>query len=278
MDDTPYTLRADTPDRRRPAVTALVELTAQGGVARIVVGDGRRRNALPTSAWTELAHTVERVGRDPATRAVVIRGRGRHFCAGSDLTEWRDAAEAAVEESFTAMESAFTAIEHCPVPVLAEVRGAAAGAGCQLALACDLLYIAESGRIGMPVVRLGILPSVRFAARMAELIGPSLTRELFYTGALLDGAEAARCGLATRAFPDTDLEGAATGLLKRILALPPEAVRAAKHATRLAGRTTPAPRPPTVSPGDFRRAIGTFLDNGDPPARRGVSPAALLPE
>ena len=245
-------------------MTGPVELTVQGGVAHIVVGDGRRRGALPTAAWVDLARAFERIGETAGPRAAVIRGRGEDFCAGSDLNEWRWATDAAVEESFAAMESAFTAIERCPAPVVAEVRGVAAGAGCQLALACDLRYIAESGRIGMPIVRLGILTSVRFAARMTALVGLSLTRELLYTGALVDGVEAARCGLATRAVPDADLDGAVNGLLDRILAQPAEAVCAAKRSTSLAIRPVPDSHQRAVAITDFRQAISAFLETGDP--------------
>ena len=91
---------------------------------------------------------VREAGRLDGVHAVLFRGRHGSFCSGSDLTEWVDAELHLVDESFAAMESAFRAVEQCPVPTIAAVRGVAAGAGCQLALSCDLRFMAESARIG----------------------------------------------------------------------------------------------------------------------------------
>jgi enoyl-CoA hydratase/carnithine racemase len=151
---------------------------------------------LTSAGWRLLEQRVADVASLPSVRAVLVRGEGGTFCAGSDMTEWADAGPDAVEESFARMEAAFRAIEQCPVPVVAEVRGVAAGAGCQLALACDLRLMADSARIGMPIARLGILPSPAFAARLINLAGPSLARRLLYTGRLLDAPAAAAAGLA----------------------------------------------------------------------------------
>ncbi|MGH3380353.1 MAG: enoyl-CoA hydratase/isomerase family protein, partial [Actinoallomurus sp.] len=158
-----------------------IQVEINGPVAAVVVGDGRRRNALNGAGWDLLARTMRDVAEPTAVRAVVLRGAGDTFCAGSDMTEWRDADIVAVERSFARMEAAFRAIEECPVPVVAEIRGAAAGAGCQLALACDLRVMARSARIGMPIARLGILPSPAFASRLAAVAGPAVARELLYT-------------------------------------------------------------------------------------------------
>lgn len=121
------------------------------------------------------------------------------------MTDWVDADSAYVEKSFARMEEAFSAIEDCPVPVVAEIRGVAAGAGCQLALACDLRLMADSARIGMPIARLGILASPAFAARMVALTGPSVARELLYTGRLVDARTAVELGLADHQVPEAQL-------------------------------------------------------------------------
>ena len=96
------------------------------------------------------------------------------------------------------MEAAFRAIEICPVPVIAQISGVAAGAGCQLALACDIRVVATSARIGMPIARLGIRPSPAFAARLVRVVGPAVAAELHYTGRLVKGPDAVTTGLANR--------------------------------------------------------------------------------
>jgi enoyl-CoA hydratase/carnithine racemase len=152
--------------------TDLVRSDVDAGVATVTLGNGRRRNALTRAAWTSLENVVAGLGADPAVRVVVVRGRGGTFCSGSDLTEWAGADADLVEDSFARMESAFRAVEQCQVPVVAAITGVAAGAGCQLALACDLRFIADSAHIGMPIARHGILASPAFAARLSTLVGP----------------------------------------------------------------------------------------------------------
>ncbi len=91
-----------------------------GSVATVVVGDGRRRNALDTAGWDALRHSV--AGLPNELQAVVVHGAGATFCAGSDLREWDGAEPAVVDASFAAMEAALRAVEAVPVPTLAVVR------------------------------------------------------------------------------------------------------------------------------------------------------------
>jgi enoyl-CoA hydratase len=249
-----------TPGR---VVAPQVEVVNGGPVAELLIGRGAKRNALTGQGWSEIADRVAELGRCEQVRAVVIRGRERMFCAGSDMTEWVEADLGVVEDSFARMEAAFRAVEQCPVPVLAEVHGIAAGAGCQLALACDLRFMGDSARIGMPIARLGIMCSPAFAARMAGLVGPSLTRRLLYTGALLDAPAAVGSGLVDDQRPDAELSGHVASFAETIAQQPRSAVVAAKRAVNAA--LTPAreaARPndqPAVSPADFRIGIADFL-------------------
>ena len=245
------------------AVAAQVEAVREGPVAELRIGRGAKRNALPGAGWTEIADRVAELGRDDEVRVVVIRGRERTFCAGSDMTEWVDADLDVVEDSFARMEAAFRAVEECPVPVLAEVHGIAAGAGCQLALACDLRFMGDSARIGMPIARLGIMCSPAFAARMAALAGPSLTRRLLYTGALLDARTAVSCGLVDEHRPEAQLSETVGAVAASIARQPRAAVLAAKRAVSAAlapaREATGRNDQPAVSAPDFRSGIADFL-------------------
>ncbi|MGH3621874.1 MAG: enoyl-CoA hydratase/isomerase family protein [Sciscionella sp.] len=234
-----------------------------GSTATITVGRGTKSNALDGDAWRLLKRHLWDIGSQESIRVVVLSGRGETFCAGSDTTEWVGAASDAVEQSFALMEAAFRAVERCPVPVVAKITGAAAGAGCQLALACALRIMATSARIGMPIARLGILPSPSFAARMVELAGPSVARELLYTGRLLDAPAAVAAGLANRCVADDRLTEETDRLAEQVAAQPPAAIRAAKQAVtavlrpgRAAGEETDQR---AVSEVDFQRGITEFL-------------------
>ncbi|QKV96056.1 enoyl-CoA hydratase/isomerase family protein [Streptomyces sp. NA02950] len=243
--------------------TPLVHTRADGPVAVVTIGSGTKRNALTGPGWTQVEHRIRELGGTDAMRAIVIRGRAGTFCAGSDMTEWTDAEPDAIEDSFARMEAAFRAVEECPVPVVAEIHGVAAGAGCQLALACDLRFMADSARIGMPIARLGIMASPSFAARMAALAGPSLTRELLYTGRLLDGPAAVAAHLADRHLPGHVLPTHTERTVTHIAEHPPAAVRAAKRAVSAAlapvREATRYTHQAAVSLDDFRLGIATFL-------------------
>jgi hypothetical protein len=173
-----------------------ITVRRDGAVVTVRVGTGRRANALATRDWQALADVFDALARDPELAAVVVAGRGpATFSAGSDMREWLSADPAGIDLSFAAMERALSAVERVPVPVVAQVRGSAVGAGCQLACACDLRIVADDARIGMPIARWGILVPPAFAARLSLLTGPATARDLLLTGRLVDGAEAVRLGL-----------------------------------------------------------------------------------
>lgn len=232
--------------------------------AQVVLGSGNNYNALRREDWAALELTFRELAQDEDMRVVVVRGHGDTFSAGSDLREWAQASPDDVDESFARMEAACTAIEELPVPVIAEVNGVAAGAGCQLALACDLRVLADTARIGMPIARLGILVSPAFAGRLASLVGHGLARELLYTGRLVEAAEAVAMGLANRCVPESNLTVATATLVAEVCAQPRPALLAAKHAvdvTLSASRAVAkaAVPGPAVSYADFRHGVATFL-------------------
>ncbi|MDX6350925.1 MAG: enoyl-CoA hydratase [Streptomyces sp.] len=245
--------------------TGAIGIQLHEGLATIKLGSGRRANSLGIRDWQALAALFDDLAKDSSLRAVVLSGRGTvSFSAGSDMREWLSAAPADIDASFAAMETALTAIERLPVPVVAEVRGTAAGAGCQLACACDLRIVASDAKIGMPIARWGILVPPAFASRIALLTGPAAARDLLLTGRLVDGAEAARLGLATASVPEAALESTTSALIASITAHPPTAIRAAKRSidTLLAPareRLRRLPAEPAADYDTLQRGLSAFL-------------------
>lgn len=205
-------------------------MTVDCGLATVTVGTGVRRNALSRAGWSQLADQLVRLAHRTDLRAVVLRGLGQSFCAGSDLNDWQGADDAKVDATFAAMEAACSAVEQCPVPVVTAIRGDAVGAGCQLALSGDVRLACSDVRIGMPVLKLGVLLSPRFAARLVEQAGAQLAAELLFTGRLVGAAEALERGLVARVAEPADWDGLIADMVRGVLALPPDAVRAAKRA------------------------------------------------
>ena len=240
--------------------SGMVDVTFDAPIATVTIGTGRRRNALNGDAWKDLAHQIIGVSTHASLGVVVLRGVGDTFCAGSDVTEWVGACAEDVEESFAQMEAAFRAIEICPVPVIAQISGVAAGAGCQLALACDIRVVATSARIGMPIARLGIRPSPAFAARLVRVVGPAVAAELHYTGRLVKGPDAVTTGLANRCVYGELLASTVRDLVEEIVRQPTSAVRAAKEA--LIAVTGPPPHHtlgPAVNLRDLQLGIAQIL-------------------
>jgi enoyl-CoA hydratase len=254
-------------------IAPLVSLERDGVVARVIVGTGVRRNALSTGAWAGIAQAMQRLAGEDTVRAVIVEGAAGWFCAGSDITEWVDATPEQIDLSFTLMESACTAIEDFPVPVIAKVRGAAAGAGCQLALACDLRILADTASIGMPIAVLGIRVSPIFANRLAVHGGTAVARDLLYTGRMVGAAEAVRLSLANATFPGDELDRRVEDVVDSILGASDVSIRAAKHAidmlatpARLAARAAAAGH--AVDYDDFRRGVNAFVDRPRRPTIR----------
>jgi len=237
---------------------------AAGRVAVLEVGTGERFNALSSPQWHALEISARNLATDPSVRAVVIRGTGGTFCSGSDLREWQDATGANVTGAFSAIEGALQAIESIPVPTVALVQGTAAGAGCQLALACDLQVLEASAQIGMPIARLGMLIPPTFATRMSLRIGPSRTKDLLYGGRLLTATEALTIGLVSTVVPAGRAPGEVAALTERWSAMSQASLRASKAAVNqgLAPLESPAralPLGPASDGAEFFLRVNHFL-------------------
>jgi enoyl-CoA hydratase len=244
-----------------------VSCVIHGATALVEIGDGSRLNALGRAEWRALDDVVARISADPDVLAIVIAGCGTAFSAGSDLNEWADSTMEDVEQSFDVMEACFQTIESSSVPILAAIEGIAAGAGCQLALACDVVVMSHTARMGMPVARLGILASRAFAVRVSRRCGTAMAADLFLTGRLLSADQSLHAGLVTRVVPPELTRAHAMALAEAISSAPSTALSAVKAALRHVSSTCEpgldeAAGPvaaPRVSYDEFSHAVGAFL-------------------
>jgi enoyl-CoA hydratase/carnithine racemase len=189
---------------------------------------------LTPSGWHELERLVSQLAEVNTISLVLFRGAARTFSAGSDLTHWAEATEDEVDHDFAVIESALQTVENTPVPTIAIIEGVAAGAGCELALACDLRLMTSSARVGMPIVRLGILVSPEFALRLTSLVGIAKTRELLYMGRFLTGKEAREWGIANAVVDDAQIEDLIADWVGQISRQPRRGLMSAKTATAVA--------------------------------------------
>jgi len=178
----------------------LVETSGAGVVRTLTLNRPEQRNAVSSAMLVELVRAPVDLTVDPECRAVVLRGEGKDFCSGADMKEL---AEARADEtripSGMSLEEALRTISTHPVPVIAQVQGAALGAGCQVVVACDLAVAAEDARFAIPSARLGILLNYESVERLVLAVGPKRAGELLYTGRVISGEEAMAWGLVNDA-------------------------------------------------------------------------------
>lgn len=192
------------------------------------------RNAFNEHLIAEMTAWAERAAADKGLRAVVIDGAGQSFCAGADLAWMAKMAGYTQEENLRDARAAgtmFAAIDMLPVPVIAQVHGAALGGGAGIAAVADIVVAADDTTFGFTEVKLGLIPAV-IAPYVLAKIGPSAARELFITGRRFDAAHAKAIGLVHAVAPAADLIDTVNKHLIEIAANGPEAMRAAKALLR----------------------------------------------
>lgn len=220
-----------------PTSTATVELTfpAEGpdgslaGVALLTIDRPRALNALDFSTIALLVDRLEELDRDPDCRAIVITGAGeRAFAAGADIRELavQTPTSLTTDNHFHRWER----IARIRKPLIAAVRGAALGGGCELAMTCDLIVAAQDASFGQPEIKLGVMPGAGGTQRLTRAIGKARAMELVLTGRSLRADEAYAAGLVTRVVPAADVLATALDLAAEIAAMAPLAVMAAKEA------------------------------------------------
>jgi enoyl-CoA hydratase len=200
------------------------------GVIKVVLNNPPLN--LVTLALSErLLQVTEDLGREEV-RAVVLTGAGGTFCAGADIKEFASVRDRVIEKKLAQENEAFGGIERLSRPTIAAIEGAALGGGCEIALACDLRVMAEDARIGLPEVKLGVVPGSGGLYRLPNLIGPARSMELMYLGEPIGAAEAERIGLVNRVAPAGEALALAVGLAREIAGRPREAVGAIKCGVR----------------------------------------------
>jgi enoyl-CoA hydratase len=206
-------------------------LDTDEGVATLTIHRPGALNALDPETLTELDAAVAVLAADPEVRAVVLTGAGeKAFVAGADIAVMQGMDPAGARELARLGHRLCRRIERAPKVFIAAVNGYALGGGCELALACDLRFAAESARFGQPEINLGIIPGFGGTQRLPRLVGRGRALELLLTGEMIDAREAHRLGLVNRVLPPGELLGAARATARQIAAKGMAAVRLCKEA------------------------------------------------
>ena len=208
-----------------------IKVEHKGAIAVVTVDRADKLNALNADIVAGLFDAFIGLADDEAVRGVVLTGAGQKaFVAGADISELATMSPLSGIQVSRAGQDAFRFIETLKKPVVAAVNGFALGGGLELALACHIRIASENAKLGLPEVKLGIIPGYGGTVRLPRLVGRGRALELMLTGEMVDAAEAFRIGLVNRVVPQAELQSAAETLVGKIIANGPVAVALAIEA------------------------------------------------
>jgi enoyl-CoA hydratase len=216
-----------------------VRLEVDDGVG-VVRLDRPPANALDRQTGLELQDAFRAAADRDDVGAIVIWGGPKIFAAGADINAMAELDPERIRPVVAALGDALDLLEAMPKISIAAINGYALGGGFELALAADVRYLADDGKVGQPEIRLGVIPGAGGTQRLTHLVGPGRTRHLVYTGRQVAAEEALDLGLVERVTPAEDVLAAATADARTFARGPRRALVAAKEAIR-AAILTPGP-------------------------------------
>ncbi len=186
-----------------------------GSVALIQLDRPKAMNALCNGLMEELSIALQDFDRDSDIGCMIVTGNEKSFAAGMDIKEMqsKDFSDTYYEDML--VDSA-DRIMRCRKPIIAAVAGYALGGGCELAMMCDIMIVADNAKFGQPEVTIGTMPGFGGSQRLTRLIGKAKSMEMCLTGRMMEAEEAMLCGIASRLVPAEDLMEETVGVAKLI--------------------------------------------------------------
>ncbi len=253
---------------------------SEGRVTTVSLARPESHNALDGALIGELTHAFDDLAESESVRVVVLAGEGQSFCAGADVGYMRNTVELSYVENLEdarRLGAMFQAVDECPKPVVAKIRGAAMGGGAGLVAAADVAVADEGARFAFSEVRLGIAPAT-IAPFVVRKIGASHARSLFLTGERFGAARAREIGLVHESVPSADLDTAVEEKVGRLLQGGPQAQAAVKALLRQLESVEPMDAPGLMSRliselrsgEEGQEGLAAFLEKRDPHWRAGA--------
>lgn len=205
--------------------------TDEVGVTTISINRPDRMNALDATTVVALVELINQHSADPATRVILLAGEGAAFTTGADLRAFKEAGPDAPgpDETMDNAAALVRAVLTAPVPVIAAVNGPAAGVGVSLALAADLMFMAEDAYLLLAFTNIGLMPDGGASVLLPAAVGRAVASRMLLRGDAVSAAEAKDVGLAVEVLPATDLRAGAAKLARRLARGPRRALELTKR-------------------------------------------------
>jgi enoyl-CoA hydratase/carnithine racemase len=214
-------------------MSGAVRLMREGAVARLLLDQPTRRNAMTRAMWRMLPALVAEAAADPDIAVLRVEGEGAHFCGGADISEFAETygTPDATARANAEIGAAAAALGAFPKPAIAVIRGACVGGGVALALACDLRFAAADARFAVTPAKLGLIYSQADTTRLMRAVGAARAKDLLFTARVVEAEEALRIGLVEEVCPPDALEDIVAARIAPIAAGSRPALRAIKAVT-----------------------------------------------
>ncbi|MDR5827884.1 enoyl-CoA hydratase-related protein [Caballeronia sp. LP006] len=223
----------------------LVRYTVDEGVMTVTLDGAANGNALTVAMTEALSDVLETVDRRADVHCLLLRSSSKHFCTGGnvkDMHSGKDLMDGGVEQVRerlrTSLHRITRALGEMEVPSICAVNGAAVGAGCDLALMCDIRVAGARAVFAESFLRLGLVSGIGGAWFLSRIVGPAKALELTLTSEFIDADEARRLGIVANVYPDDMLDSEALALARRIAGSPPLALRMSKKLVRESSHCT----------------------------------------
>jgi len=253
-------------------MSSSILLAREGDIATVTLNRPDRLNAVDLAMWQRLAEVSRELAVDEAVRCVVVKGAGKGFGAGADISEFetvRGTPEAAQRYGAVMVDALF-ALRDCPKPTVAQIHGPCTGAGLEIAVMCDMRIAARSARFGVPIQKLGVTMPYPELGAFLELVGRATLLEILLEGRVFGAEEALSKRLVTRVVDDADLDAEVAATVRRIADGAPLGHAFHKKATRRlidGGQLTPeefAEGYASCASADYRIGVRAFLNKQKP--------------
>jgi enoyl-CoA hydratase/carnithine racemase len=204
-----------------------IKVDRGAGIVTVTLNRPEKKNAANAAMWDELLRVFSEIRDRSDDRVLIITGAGDGFCSGADLTD-PESRKAHPLAWMRHIGEVALALHRLPIPTIAKVNGVAAGAGCNLALGCDLVVAAESARFTEIFARRGLSLDFGGSWLLPRMIGLHKAKELAFFGDIIDARAAAELGVVNRVVPDDELDGFVAGWAERLAEGPPLALSMTK--------------------------------------------------